>query len=40
MIPNKTITITILKPINTGMEETEFVKLLQKQIYSELGIAN
>ena len=40
MTPNKTITISILKPINTGIEETEFVKLLQKEIYSELGIAN
>ena len=40
MIPNKTITISILKPINTGIEETEFVKLLQKEIYSELGLAN
>ena len=40
IIPNKTITISILKPINTGIEETEFVKLLQKEIYSELGLAN
>ena len=32
MIPNKTITISILKPINTGIEETEFVKLLQKEM--------
>ena len=40
MIPNQTITISILKPINTGIEEKEFVKLLQKEIYSELGLAN
>ncbi len=40
IIPNKTITISILKPINTGIEETEFVKLLQREIYSELGLAN
>ena len=40
IIPNKTITISILKPINTGIEETEFVKLLQKEIYSELSLAN
>jgi len=40
MMPNKTITISILKPINTGIEETEFVNLLQKEIYSELGLAN
>ena len=40
MVLNKTITVSILKPINTGIEETEFVKLLQKEIYSELGLAN
>ncbi len=40
MMPNKTITVSILKPINTGIEETEFVKLLQKEIYSELGLTN
>ena len=40
MMPNKTITISILKPINTGIEETEFVKLLQKEIYSELGLSD
>ena len=40
IIPNKTITISILKPINTGIEETEFVKLLQKEIYSELSLVN
>ena len=40
IIPNKTITISILKPINKGIEETEFVKLLQREIYSELGLAN
>ena len=40
MVPNKTITISILKPINTGIEETEFLNLLQKEIYSELGLVN
>ena len=40
IIPNKTITISILKPINTGIGETEFIKLLQREIYSELGLAN
>ena len=40
IIPNKTITISILKPINTGIEEKEFLNLLQKKIYSELGLAN
>ena len=40
IIPNKTITISILKPIDTGIEEKEFVRLLQKEIYSELDLAN
>ena len=40
MVPNKTITISILKPINSGIEEKEFLNLLQKKIYSELGLAN
>ena len=36
----KSITISILKPINTGIEEKEFVSLLEKEIYFELGLAN
>ena len=40
IIPNKTITISILKPINTGIDETEFLSLLEKKIYSELGLNN
>ena len=40
MKPNQTITISILKPINTGIEEKEFVNLLEKEIYYELGLAN
>tara|TARA_B100000575_G_scaffold174252_1_gene139673 strand:+ start:314 stop:1012 length:699 start_codon:yes stop_codon:yes gene_type:complete len=40
MIPNKTITVSILKPIKTGIEEKEFLNLLQKEIYSELGLSN
>ena len=40
IIPNKTITISILKPIKTGIEENEFLKLLQKEIYSELGLTD
>ncbi|MDC3055307.1 1-acyl-sn-glycerol-3-phosphate acyltransferase [Candidatus Pelagibacter sp.] len=40
IIPNKTITVSILKPINTGIEEKEFIKLLQEEIYSELDIVN
>ena len=37
MIPNKTITVSILKPIYAGMNEKEFIYLLENQIYSELG---
>ncbi len=40
MIPNKTITVSILKPINTGIEEKEFLNLLQKKIYYELGLTS
>ena len=40
MVPNKTITVSILKPIKTGIEEKEFLNLLQKEIYSELGLAH
>ena len=40
MKSNQTITISILKPINTGIEEKEFVNLLEKEIYYELGLSN
>ena len=40
MKPNQTITISILKPIKTGIEEKEFVNLLEKEIYYELGLSN
>ena len=36
LISNKTITISILKAIPTGMEASEFTDLIEKQIYSEL----
>ena len=36
IVPNKTIKISILKPIENGMNEKEFVNLLEKMIYSEL----
>tara|TARA_Y100001935_G_scaffold238281_1_gene224497 strand:- start:290 stop:988 length:699 start_codon:yes stop_codon:yes gene_type:complete len=38
IVPNKTITVSILKPINTGFDETQFINLLEKEIYSELGL--
>ncbi len=34
--PNKTITISILKPIDRGLEEKEFISLLEDKIYFEL----
>ena len=40
MTPNKTITVSILKPINTGIEEKEFLSLLEKKIYTELGLSS
>ena len=33
---NKTITISILKPIPAGLHKDEFIKILEKNIYSEL----
>ena len=37
---NKTITISILKPISSGLSKEEFIKLLEKNIYSELDLLN
>jgi len=37
---DKLITISILKPINGGLEKNEFKKILEKLIYSELDILN
>ena len=37
---NKTITISILKPISPGLSKEEFIKLLEKNIYSELDLLN
>ena len=37
---NKTITISILKPISSGHSKEEFIKLLEKNIYSELDLLN
>ena len=36
----KTITISILKPISPGLPKEEFIKLLEKNIYSELDLLN
>ena len=37
---HKTITISILKPINTGLSKDEFIKILENNIYSELNLLN
>ena len=37
---NKTITISILKPISAGLDKEEFLKILENHIYSELDIIN
>ena len=35
-IPNKTLTISILEPIDSGIDSKEFLKILQNSIYKEL----
>ncbi len=35
---NRTITISILKPISAGLEKNEFLKTLEKNIYQELDL--
>ena len=37
---NKTITISILQPILSGLSNEEFSKILEKKIYSELNLLN
>ncbi len=37
---NKTITVSILKPIPTGFSKEEFIKILEKKIYLELDLLN
>ena len=37
---NKTITISILKPISAGLDKEEFLKILENNIYSELDNIN
>ena len=36
----KTITISILTPISTGLEKENFLKILEEEIYSELNLLN
>ena len=37
---NKTITISILKPITPGISKDKFIKTLENEIYSELNLLN
>ena len=39
-IPNKTIIISILEPIPSGLQKDEFIKILENNIYSELNLLN
>ena len=39
-IPDRTITISILKKINQGLSKENFIELLQKEIYEELDKIN
>ncbi len=38
--PNLNLTISILKPIDSGLNKEEFLKILQEEIYSELDRLN
>jgi len=38
LIPNKSITISILNPINPGIDSNIFVTTIEKNIYDELDI--
>ncbi len=40
LLANKMITISILKPIDSGINSIEFTNLLEKQIYDELEVMN
>ena len=37
---NKTITISILKSIPSGLTKENFIQILEKNIYSELDLIN
>jgi 1-acyl-sn-glycerol-3-phosphate acyltransferase len=39
-IPNKKITISILKPIEIGLSKEDFIETLEKNIYLELNLIN
>ena len=37
-ILNRTITVSIIEPINPGLNKEDFIKLVEKKIYSELDL--
>ena len=39
-ISNRTITVSIIEPINPGLNKEDFIKLVEKKIYSELDLIN
>ena len=39
-IPNKKITISILKPLEIGLSKEDFIEILEKNIYLELNLIN
>ena len=39
-IPNKVIVVSIIEPINPGLNKEDFIKLIEKKIYSELDLIN
>ena len=39
-LTNRTITISILKPITAGLSKDEFIKILENNIYTELNLLN
>ena len=39
-ISNRTITVSIIEPINPGLNKEDFIKIVEKKIYSELDLIN
>ena len=37
---NKSITISILNPIDPGIDSNDFINIIEKNIYAELDIIN
>ncbi len=39
-ISNKAIVVSIIEPINPGLNKEDFIQLIEKKIYSELDLIN